>query len=118
MFSSASEEQKRAAWTFMKFLISPEITAYWSAKTGYVPVRKSAVETQIWKQFLVENPDAEIPLKQLEYGVFDPQLGVWYEIRTIVGTMVSDIIYGKKTIDEGLAWAEQEIKRELEKEGL
>lgn len=118
MFSSASEEQKRAAWTFMKFLTSPEITAYWSAKTGYVPVRKSAVETQIWKQFLVENPDAEIPLKQLEYGVFDPQLGVWYEIRTIVGTMVSDIIYGKKTIDEGLAWAEQEIKRELEKEGL
>ncbi|ABV34217.1 MULTISPECIES: ABC transporter substrate-binding protein [Pseudothermotoga] len=118
MFSTAKDEEKKAAWEFMKFLISPDITAYWATKTGYLPVRKSATETDLWKKFLAENPDAEVPLKQLPNGVFDPQLGVWAEIRTIVGNMVNDVLYGKKTIDEGLSWAEQEIARELQREGL
>lgn len=118
MFSSAKEEEKKAAWEFMKFLISPEITAYWATKTGYLPVRKSATETQIWKKFVAEDPAAEVPLQQLPNGVFDPQIGVWAEIRTIVGNMVNDVLFGKKTIDEGLKWAEQEITRQLQREGL
>lgn len=118
MFSTAKPEEKRAAWEFMKFLISPEITAYWAVKTGYLPVRKSATETTIWKRYVAEDPAAEVPLIQLPYGVFDPQIGVWAEIRNIVGTMVSDVLFGKKTIEEGLAWAEAEIKRELAKEGM
>ncbi len=118
MFSTVKEEEKRAAWEFMKFLTSTEITAYWAVKTGYLPVRKSATQTTVWKRFLAEDPRAEVPLVQLEHGVFDPQIGVWAEIRTIVNNMVSDVLFGKKTIDEGLSWAEQEIKRELAKEGL
>jgi len=116
MFNTASEEQKRAAWLFMKFLISPEMTAYWAKETGYVPVRKSALETKTWKEYVTKNPDAEIPLSQNPNGVFDPQIGVWYEIRTVVGNMFANVIYDKMSIDEAIKWATDKINRYLAEE--
>ncbi len=116
MFNTASDEQKKAAWEFMKFLVSPEITAYWAVKTGYVPVRKSALETKIWKDYVATDPRAEIPIKQIENGVFDPQIGVWYEIRQKVGTMFANVIYDKMSIDEAIEWATKELEKLLAEE--
>ncbi len=116
MFNTATEEQKRAAWEFMKFLVSPEITAYWAVHTGYVPVRRSALETKIWKEYAQSDPKAEIPLVQIPNGVFDPQIGVWYEIRQTVGTMFANVINGKMDIDEAIKWATNEINRLLAEE--
>ena len=116
MFNTASEEEKKAAWEFMKFLTSPEITAYWAIKTGYVPVRKSALETKVWKEYAAQDPMVEIPLSQIPNGVFDPQIGVWYEIRTVVGNMVSNVIYGKQTMDEAIKEATQKIEEYLKEE--
>ncbi len=116
MFNTASEEQKKAAWLFMKFLVSPEMTAYWAKETGYVPVRKSALETKTWKEYVATTPDAEIPLSQIPNGVFDPQIGVWYEIRTVVGNMFANVIYDKMSIDEAIKWATGEINKYLAEE--
>jgi len=116
MFNTATDEQKKAAWEFMKFLVSPEITAFWAKETGYVPVRKSALETKTWKEYVADNPDAEIPLSQIPNGVFDPQIGVWYEIRGVVGTMFANVMYDKMTIDEAINWATKEINKYLTEE--
>jgi len=66
MFSTAKEDEKRAAWEFMKYLISPEVTAYWAVNTGYLPVRRSALQTTIWKQAAKADPLIEIPLQQID----------------------------------------------------
>ncbi len=116
MFNTASEAQKKAAWEFMKFLVSPEITAYWAVHTGYVPVRKSALETKVWKDYAASDPKANIPLVQIPNGVFDPQIGVWYEIRQKVGTMFANVIYGKTSIDDAIKQTTKEINKLLEEE--
>ncbi len=114
MFSNISEEEKQAAWEFMKFLLSPEIQAFWSVKTGYMPAVKTALETPQWKEYIKQNPDAEVPISQIEYGSVDPNVGVWNEVRYIIGQMVGDVLNEKRTVQEGLAWAEEEIRREIE----
>ncbi|MDK2953635.1 MAG: multiple sugar transport system substrate-binding protein [Kosmotoga sp.] len=111
MFSTASEEQKKAAWEFMKFLISPEIQAYWSVKTGYMPAVKTALETAQWKEYVKQHPEAMVPINQIPKGTTDPNIAEWYEVRKVIGQMVGDVMNNKRTIDEGLAWAEAELHR-------
>jgi len=70
----------------------------------------------VWKEYTAQDPMVEIPLSQIPNGVFDPQIGVWYEIRTVVGNMVSNVIYGKQTMDEAIKEATQKIEEYLKEE--
>lgn len=44
VFSSASPEQRTAAYEFLKFLSTKESQITWATETGYIPGRKSAME--------------------------------------------------------------------------
>lgn len=116
MFANATDEEKKAAWEFMKYLISPDVTAFWSVNTGYIPVRKSALEANIWKENVKSDPLAEIPLTQIDNAIFDPQIGVWYEIRTVVGNMFSDFVNGKVDMETAIKTADDQIKKYLAEE--
>ena len=48
--------------------------------------------------------------------MFDPQIGVWYEIRTVVGNMFSDFINGKVDMETAIKTADQKIKEYLKEE--
>ncbi|MBN2254025.1 MAG: ABC transporter substrate-binding protein [Kosmotogaceae bacterium] len=109
MFKGITPEQKAAAWKFMKYLISPEIQAYWSVKTGYMPVTEIALTTPQWKAYEEQNPTVLVPISQIPFGSVDPNVALWDDVRTVLGTMVGDVINQKRTVEEGLAWAEQEI---------
>lgn len=49
VFSSATPEQKTAAYEFLKFLTSKEKQIQWASETGYMPVRQSAIESEEYK---------------------------------------------------------------------
>ena len=49
VFSSATAEQKTAAYEFLKFVTSKEKQIQWASETGYMPVRQSAVESEGYK---------------------------------------------------------------------
>jgi multiple sugar transport system substrate-binding protein len=116
MFESATDEQKDAAWKFMKYLIDPKVTTYWAMKTGYLPVRKSALETAEWKTYTKLEPKAAVPVQFLDDAYSDPKPATWNEIRYAVGDMFANIMYDKWTIEEGLEWVEKEIAQYLAEE--
>lgn len=49
MFSSASAEQRTAAYEYMKFLTTTESQITWAIDTGYMPIRTSAIESDEYK---------------------------------------------------------------------
>lgn len=49
VFSSASEEQKTAAYMYMKFLTTKNSQITWALKSGYMPIRKSAMDATEYK---------------------------------------------------------------------
>ena len=65
ILADKSEEQQAAAFEFIEFATSPAITAWWSQQTGYMPVRKSAVELPELVAFYDENPQAKVAVEQL-----------------------------------------------------
>ncbi|VEU83046.1 extracellular solute-binding protein [Acholeplasma hippikon] len=52
LFNSGDEQRMIAAWLFAKFMISAENTAQFAIPSGYAPIRYSAYETQIWKDYV------------------------------------------------------------------
>lgn len=65
IMASADEAQKEAAFEFIKFSTSTEITSYWAQQTGYMPVLKSAVESEEMQEFYDANPQARTAVDQL-----------------------------------------------------
>jgi len=60
-----SKEQQEAAWDFVKWTSQPETQAYWSANTGYYPIRKAAYNVQDMKDTLAKYPQFQIAVDQL-----------------------------------------------------
>lgn len=57
-----------AAWTFIKWMIQPEVQAFWSMRSGYLPIRKAASEVPEFKEYLKEHPNFKVFVDQMEIG--------------------------------------------------
>ncbi len=91
MFKSTPERQ-RGAWEFMKFFISRDITAEWSVKTGYLPVRRSAAETKTLQDFFAEHPRNRAPFDTIPYGVREPSVAGWQKIRDEIAQALTRVV--------------------------
>ncbi len=65
ILADKSPEQQEAAFKFVSWATAPEQTAWWSQTTGYMPVRKSAVESESMQAFFAENPNFKTAVDQL-----------------------------------------------------
>ena len=63
-----SPERQAAAWTLIKWLVSPEIAGGWSRFTGYFAPRIAAYDLPEMKTYIAEHPDAKVALDQLAYA--------------------------------------------------
>ena len=60
-----SDERKKNALKFIEFLTNADNTVTFTQATGYMPVRKSALDNQSEKDFLAKNPNAKTAVDQL-----------------------------------------------------
>lgn len=68
VFNSASAEEAAGAAAFMAFLLEADSTARWAIGTGYLPITQSGLDSQLWQDYLTENPYAEAAAAELAYG--------------------------------------------------
>lgn len=66
--ASVSPEEQEAAFKWLKFFTSTEITAEWAMATGYIPVRKSAEQDPAFAAYVEERPHALVPLRQASHA--------------------------------------------------
>ncbi len=86
--SDVSAEQQYAAYEFVKFLTNAENTAKFATSTGYLPVRKSAVETEVVKNVLNDETSLyaavyNVAQKSLDYAYYTPAINNAQSARTI-----------------------------------
>ncbi len=60
--------QQAAAWEYETFLDSPSSQATWAAGTGYIPVRKSSVQTSTIQSLWATHPGFKVAYTQLVDG--------------------------------------------------
>lgn len=65
VLSSSPSEKQQAAMKYVAFATGTEGTTTWSQNTGYMPVRKSAVESQSMQDFFAKRPNFKMAVDQL-----------------------------------------------------
>jgi sn-glycerol 3-phosphate transport system substrate-binding protein len=77
MLRDADEGAKEAAWACLSFMMEPEQTAYWSRRTGYLPVNRRALDLPEMRALYEADPNYRVAYDQLEVAVpfpFSPSL--------------------------------------------
>jgi ABC-type glycerol-3-phosphate transport system substrate-binding protein len=94
-FSNSSRKQK-AAIDFITWLTRKENSIRWHKATGYLPLRKSAIDSFELQGFHRLNPNYKVPIDQLPYARppdFTPYLP---QIDQIIRYAIEDILLNKK----------------------
>lgn len=115
IFKGVPEDHRRAAWTFVQWMVSPDIAAQWSIDTGYVPVRKAATETARWKDYVAQRPQAEVAMKQLEYAHAEFAPHQRTEVQKIVADAIQAVLTGAASIDDAFRKAQAQSDQILSK---
>jgi len=110
IFKGISEENKKAAWIFVKWMSQPEISAKWSIGTGYIPVRADAFETDALKKYVETFPYILVARDQLSYAYSEMAFHNNSQIREVMLTNLQDILDEKISIDDGLNKLQKETE--------
>jgi sn-glycerol 3-phosphate transport system substrate-binding protein len=62
---AAPDEEKQAAWEFVRWMCDAEQTIAWSTRTGYMPVTRPAVERLIERGWYAKHPNDRVAYDQL-----------------------------------------------------
>lgn len=112
-----SEEEQKAAWEFMKFIMQPEWLAKWSEHTGYLPPRQDVAEDpEGLKAYIEENQLLGVAFSEMD-GIYS-----WVAFPGDVGTRAEQlfadtrdkILGGEVSVKEALTAAQDELNRLLE----
>ena len=93
---SRSSGRQRAVFDFITWLTQKENCIRWHKATGYLPLRKSAIESYELQGFHRLNPNYRVPVEQLPYSRppdFTPYLP---QIDQMIRYAIEDIMINKK----------------------
>lgn len=65
ILATTPEEKRAAAMQYIAFASNPENQAFWAQNTGYMPVRKSTLETESMQAYFTEFPQFKTATEQL-----------------------------------------------------
>lgn len=113
IFREIPTERQQAAWTFIQWMTAPERAAQWAIDTGYVPTRRSALETAIWRDYVAKTPQARVALDQLAYSY--PELNGHQsgQLQKLVSDAVQAAVTGQKSPEQALADAQRQADQIL-----
>ena len=93
---------------FMTYLSSPEVQAWFSQETGYVPITTPAYALSKKQGFFEKNPGTDTAIKQLTLNTPTPnsrgvRFGNFVQVRDVINEEMESIWNGSKTSAQGLA---------------
>ena len=106
-FKGISDAQKKAAYQFLTYLVSPEVNGAWSRFTGYFSPRKASYDTPEMKAYLQQDPRAAIALEQLKYA--HPWYSTWetVAVRKAMENQLAAVVNDAKVTPEAAVQAAQ-----------
>lgn len=113
IFKSASPAERQAAFTFIKWMTSPEQSARWSIASGYIGTSPAAYETDALKKYVADFPPAAVARDQLKYATAELATFDTGRVRKILDDAIQAALTGKKTPEAALTEAQSSADRLL-----
>ncbi len=114
IFRGVTPRQQEGAARFIRFFLQPEIQALWSAGTGYIPLRRSALNQPLLRDFLAQVPGMREGMLQLEHATFEPRDPIWFTGRRYLSTEgLEPALRGVLSVEQALKRATRLLQTEL-----
>ncbi len=113
IFEDASDEQKAAAFEFVKWITAPEQSAKWTIATGYVAPRADTWETETMKAYTADFPPALVARDQLEFAVAELSTYQNQRVTAVFNDALASAITGAKSAADALAEAQEKADKIL-----
>ena len=112
------KEELKATWKFLKWLSEEEQQVYWFENTGYFPVTKAAVESEMNNKFFAENPNyltafLQLLLSKKAVSTQGALIGTFPEVRQIVEESVEKTLEGNLTPQKAMDEAAERVNKSL-----
>lgn len=114
IFRESSDEQKQAAFEFVKWITAPEQAAKWTIATGYVAPSPATWETAEMQAYVEDFPPALVARDQLEYAVAELSTFENQRVTSLFNDALAAAITGTKTVEEALSEAQEKADAILE----
>lgn len=112
----STPEKERAAWDFIKWVTETKQSAYWTVQTNYLPVRKSALNEQIVKDYIAKTPRFQVALDMIPTGATSPSVAGWADARTYLQDAVTNattlVQEPKAALDEAARKSDEALARD------
>lgn len=119
--ASGDEAKEAATWEFIKYMISPDVQAFWSAQSGYFPITVATHDLDAFKENLAQYPQFSTAIDQLhdtkpEYA--GSLFSVFPQARQLVQTYTERLIQGEMDVDETVSKLAADINAAIEEYNL
>lgn len=121
IMENTDDAERLASWLLITYLTNAENTAKWAIDTGYLPVRESGYQSDVYQEFLaiasgdtsevdgyVESVSANAAYTSIDFNDYDPAFaGIGKissaKVREEAGYAMEAVYVGTKTVDEAIA---------------
>lgn len=111
----STPENDRLGWRFVRYFTTPPVTARWSRETGYLPVRKSALQLPEMHSFFRSNPRALHASDILPSAKVEPNVPNWDEVRHLIEDAANRVIHQQQSPEEAARQLKQKSDAALAK---
>ena len=111
--AKADQKVKNAGWQFMNYMVSKDVNMLWAKETGYMPTRKSVLNTQEGQAFVTEKPAFKVIFDNLDQIKPRIQHGAWSQLARIWLAYMAETITENKNVPDQMKKMSAEINEVL-----
>ena len=100
--TKSTPEKQLAVWEFLKWFTDTKQTAKWAALSGYMPVRASAANEQVLKDYWAKNPQSKQNFDLVPQSIPGPSIRGYQEVRDAINEMLTKITTKKAKAEDAL----------------
>ncbi len=113
LFKKATDAERKAALTFIRWMTAPERAAEWSKATGYVGISPASYETESLRKYAAEFPPAPVARDQLQHAVAEFSTYETGRVREGLNNAIQAALTGRQTPEAALKDAQANAERLL-----
>jgi multiple sugar transport system substrate-binding protein len=101
----STPEKQLASWLFIKWFTETDQSAQFASTSYYMPVRKTAAESQALKDYWAKVPQGKQGFDLIQYSSPEPNVRGQQDIRLVITDALTSVITGKATPDAAIKTA-------------
>jgi multiple sugar transport system substrate-binding protein len=112
--AKADQRSKNAGWRFVEHCLSRDMNMIWATETGYMPTRKSVLNTDAGRQFVAEKPAFKVIFDNLDEIQPRIQHEAWTQLARIWMAYMAETINENKNVADQMRKMAVEINEALQ----